>query len=60
MIVKPIIKMFYRGKEVNTNSLTIIENTFDVLHCRISSNPSIESNIQWFKNEQLIPGKIIN
>ena len=52
--------MFYHDKEVNTNSLTIIENTFDVIHCRVSSNPSIESNIQWFKNEQLIPGKIIS
>ncbi len=42
------------------NSLTIIENTFDIIRCRIASNPSIGLDIQWFKNEQLILGKIID
>lgn len=60
LIVKPIIKIIFHDKELNTNSLTIIENTFDIIRCRIASNPSIGLDIQWFKNEQLILGKIID
>jgi hypothetical protein len=59
IIVKPIMKMFFHGKELKTNNLTIIENTFEIIRCRILSNPSVGSDIQWFKNDQLILGKII-
>jgi hypothetical protein len=34
-----------------------MENTFEIIHCRISSNPSIISNIEWFQNDQLILGE---
>ncbi|CAF1597704.1 unnamed protein product, partial [Rotaria sp. Silwood1] len=35
-------------------TLNIIENTIEIIHCKILSNPSLISNIEWFKNDQLI------
>ena len=56
IIVKPIIKFFFNEKEI-INTLTIMENALEIIHCRILSNPSLISNIEWFKNDQLIPGE---
>jgi hypothetical protein len=56
-IVKPIIKIFFHEKELITKKLTIMENTFEKIFCKISSNPSIISKIEWYKNDQLILGK---
>ena len=37
--------------------LTVIENTFETIHCVISANPPALANIEWYKNDQLIRGK---
>lgn len=57
-LVKPIITVFLNEKEIQMNNLTIIENTFELVRCRILANPMIVPEIQWLKNEQLILGKI--
>jgi len=59
ILVKPIINILIDEKEFKTKTLTVIENTFKNIHCIISSNPSIISTIEWFKNDQLIFGMII-
>lgn len=41
---------------MTSESLTIVENTFERIHCRIFASPPITSNIEWFKNDQLILG----
>lgn len=55
-LVKPIINISWNQKELPT-TLTVIENTFETIHCVISANPSAITNIEWFKNDQLIRGK---
>ncbi|UJR22794.1 hypothetical protein I4U23_025826 [Adineta vaga] len=57
ILFKPIITFSFKEKELLTNVLTIVENTFERIHCRVSSNPPINSNIEWFKNDQLILGE---
>jgi hypothetical protein len=59
ILVKPIINILINEKEFKTKTLTVIENTFKNIRCIISSNPSIISPIEWFKNDQLIFGMII-
>ena len=60
-LVKPIVQLSWRNhhdeKALRTSTLTVIENTFETVHCVISANPSARGNIQWFANDQLIPGK---
>ncbi|CAF3452190.1 unnamed protein product [Rotaria socialis] len=56
VLFKPIIKILYNAKEL-TKKLNIIENSIEVIRCQISSNPSIISNIEWLKNDQLIRGE---
>lgn len=58
ILVKPIIRLFLNEKEIPGQNLTIIENTFELVRCQISANPSIVPEIQWLKNEQLILGEI--
>lgn len=58
ILVKPIIRLFLNEKEIPGKNLTIIENTFELVRCQISANPSIVPEIQWLKNEQLILGEI--
>lgn len=58
ILVKPIIRLFLNEKEIPAKNLTIIENTFELVRCQISANPSIVPEIQWLKNEQLILGEI--
>ena len=55
-LVKPIISISWNQKELPT-TLTVIENTFEIIHCVISANPSAIANIEWLKNDQLIRGK---
>ena len=55
LLVKPIINISWNQKEL-PSTLTVIENTFQIVHCVISANPSAMANIEWFKNEQLIRG----
>lgn len=59
LLVKPIINLKWNNKKdlVNDRTLSVIENTFETIHCVISANPSALGNIQWFKNDQLIRGK---
>jgi hypothetical protein len=54
-IVKPIINLSWNQKEL-PSILTVIENTFESIHCVISANPSALAHIEWFKNDQLIRG----
>ncbi|CAF3969510.1 unnamed protein product [Rotaria magnacalcarata] len=56
VLFKPIIKILYNEKEL-TKKLNIVENSIEVIHCQVSSNPSVISNIEWFKNDQLIRGE---
>ena len=58
ILVKPIIRFYLNEKEILEKNLTIIENTFELVRCQISANPSIVPEIQWLKNEQLILGEI--
>lgn len=51
------MKFFYQQKELRKKPLIMIENTLEKILCQISSNPSIISKIEWFKNDQLIRGK---
>ncbi|CAF3212195.1 unnamed protein product [Rotaria sp. Silwood2] len=57
VLFKPIIKILFHEKELITKTLNIIENTIETVRCRILSNPSLISNIEWFKNDQLILGE---
>ncbi len=57
IIVKPIIKIFYHEKELITKTLTVLENTYEKIHCQILSNPSIISKIEWVEDDRLILGK---
>ncbi|CAF1156523.1 unnamed protein product [Rotaria sordida] len=57
VLFKPIIKILFNEKELITKTLNIIENTIEIVHCRILSNPLLISNIEWFKNDQLILGE---
>ncbi|CAF3607707.1 unnamed protein product [Adineta steineri] len=57
ILFKPIINFFFHEKEITTNILTVIENTSEIIQCKISSNPLIIPNIEWYKNDQLILGE---
>jgi hypothetical protein len=60
-LVKPIINLSWNNDKVeSTRTLTVIENTFETIHCVISANPSAIGNIEWLKNDQLIRGKRIH
>ncbi|CAF1352673.1 unnamed protein product [Adineta steineri] len=56
VLFKPIINISWNQKELPT-ILTVIENTFETIHCVISANPSAIANIEWLKNDQLIKGE---
>ncbi|CAF0814406.1 unnamed protein product [Adineta ricciae] len=56
VLFKPIINISWNQKELPT-MLTVIENTFETIHCVISANPPALSNIEWYKNDQLITGE---
>ncbi|UJR26198.1 hypothetical protein I4U23_007541 [Adineta vaga] len=56
VLFKPIINISWNQKELPT-MLTVIENTFETIHCVISANPSALANIEWYKNDQLIRGE---
>jgi hypothetical protein len=60
ILVKPIVKLVFKGKEVGRTNLTIVENTIEMIQCRILSNPLIDGDIQWFKNDRLIRGRSDN
>ncbi|CAF1291780.1 unnamed protein product, partial [Adineta ricciae] len=57
ILFKPLITFSFKDKELAANTLTVVENTSENIHCRTSSNPPLNSNIEWFKNDQLILGE---
>lgn len=59
LLVKPIINLKWNnGKDLTSErTITVIENTFETVHCIVSANPSAIGSIQWFKNDQLISGE---
>ncbi|CAF0721711.1 unnamed protein product [Rotaria sp. Silwood1] len=56
VLFKPIINISWNQKQSPT-TLTVIENRFETVHCIISANPSASTNIEWFKNDQLMGGE---
>ncbi|CAF1558704.1 unnamed protein product, partial [Didymodactylos carnosus] len=52
---KPIVNIFWKTKQVQ-RTLTVIENTYDIIQCSIIANPS-QNSIEWLRNDQLINGQ---
>lgn len=56
-LVAPMIDFFVNDQLVN-DSWQLVENEAPaIVHCRLSSNPSALSTIEWLKNDQLLIGK---